>query len=272
MRRSSGLKMRLILGVVMAVIAVISYYGKTQENPLTGENQQVGMSPEQEVAMGLQSAPQMAQEYGGLYPDNKVQQQIKGIGNKLVRSFNKELQGRGIQNPYQFDFHVLRDDKTVNAFALPGGQIFITAGLLGRLQSEDQLAGVLGHEIGHVIHRHSAQQMASSSFFQGLAGAATAATGSYGGSQIANYVAQVKMMKFGRDDELESDEFGVNYMIDAGYNANSMIEVMEILAEAGGGEMNRDEFMSSHPSPANRVSKIKEHIATYGGNSANAGY
>jgi len=106
MRGSAGLKVRLILGFVMAVISVISYYGKTQKNPLTGEKQQVGMSLEQEVAKGLQSAPQMAQEYGGLYPDNREQQQIKGVGNRLVRSFNAELQGRGIQNPYQFDFHV----------------------------------------------------------------------------------------------------------------------------------------------------------------------
>jgi beta-barrel assembly-enhancing protease len=253
MGRSSGLKMRLILGVVMAIIAVISYYSKTQENPLTGESQQVGMSPEQEVAMGLQSAPQMAQEYGGLYPDNKVQQQIKAVGNRLVNSFDQTLKAKGIQNPYRFDFHVLRDDQTVNAFALPGGQIFITVGLLSKLSSEDQLAGILGHEVGHVVHRHSAQQMATSSFFQGLAGAATAVSGGYGGSEIANYVAQIKMMKFGRDDELESDDFGVQYMI----------EVMEILAEAGGGEMDRDEFMSSHPSPANRVAKIKEHIAKY---------
>jgi beta-barrel assembly-enhancing protease len=263
MGRSSGLKMRLILGVVMAIIAVISYYSKTQENPLTGESQQVGMSPEQEVAMGLQSAPQMAQEYGGLYPDNKVQQQIKAVGNRLVNSFDQTLKAKGIQNPYRFDFHVLRDDQTVNAFALPGGQIFITVGLLSKLSSEDQLAGILGHEVGHVVHRHSAQQMATSSFFQGLAGAATAASGGYGGSEIANYVAQIKMMKFGRDDELESDDFGVQYMIGSGYNPNSMIEVMEILAEAGGGEMDRDEFMSSHPSPANRVAKIKEHIAKY---------
>ncbi|MGR3811630.1 M48 family metalloprotease [Jiulongibacter sp. NS-SX5] len=263
MRRSSGLKMRIILGLVMAGIALISYYGKTQVNPVTGEKQQVGMSPEQEVAMGLQSAPQMAQEYGGLYPDNKLQNQIKGVGNKLVRNFNSDLAAQGVSNPYQFDFHVLRDGQTVNAFALPGGQIFITAGLLSRLQNEDQLAGVLGHEIGHVVHRHSAQQMAKGEFFQGLAGAATAASGSYGTSQVANYVAQIKMMKFGRDDELESDEFGVLYLMKSGYEPEAMIEVMEILAEASGGDMNRDEFMSSHPSPANRISKIREHISNY---------
>ncbi len=247
----------------MAVIALISYYGKTQVNPLTGESQQVGMTPEQEVAMGIQSAPEMAREFGGLYPDNQLQQQVKKVGNRVLRRFEEDLAVKGIQDPFRFDFHLLRDGETVNAFALPGGQIFITAGLLGRLKSEDQLAGVLGHEIGHVIHRHSSQQMAKSEFYQGLAGAATAASGSYNTAQIANYVAQVKMMKYGRDDELESDEFGVKYLILSGYEPNAMIEVMEILAEASGGQMDRDEFMSSHPSPANRIAHIKKHIENY---------
>ncbi|MDP5140080.1 MAG: M48 family metalloprotease [Spirosomaceae bacterium] len=264
-RGSSSLKTRLIIGLVMAAVAYFSYLGKTQDNPLTGESQHVSMSPEQEVAMGLQSAPRMAQEYGGLYPDQEVQNQVKAVGNKLVTIFNRDLQQKNIKNPYRFDFHVLRDNKTVNAFALPGGQIFITAALLGRLKSEDQLAGVLGHEIGHVIHRHSAEQMATTEFYQGLAGAATAAGGDMGGAQVANYVAQVKLTKFGRDDELESDEFGVKYMINGGYNPYALIEVMEILAQASGGDMDRNEFMTTHPSPANRISKIKEHITKYGG-------
>lgn len=263
MRRGSGLKMRLIIGVVMAAVALISYYSKTQENPLTGEKQQVSMTPQEEVALGMQSAPQMAQEYGGLYPDNEVQQRIKNVGNKIVTAFNKEIRAQNLGNPYTFDFHVLRDERTVNAFALPGGQIFITAALLTRLKTEDQLAGVLGHEVGHVVHRHSAQQMAQGEFYQGLAGAATAASGSAGGAQIANYVAQFKMMKFGRDDELQSDEFGVRYMIASGYNPEDLIEVMKILAEASGGDMNRDDFMSTHPSPANRIEQIQAHIAKY---------
>lgn len=266
MQQSGGLKFRLIIGVVMALIAVIGYYSKNQVNPITGEKQHIDLTPEQEVAMGLQSAPQMAQEYGGLYQDNEVQQQAKAVGYKLVKQVEAEAKAKGVQQPYQFDFHVLADDQTVNAFALPGGQIFITAGLLGRLKSEDQLAGVLGHEIGHVIHRHSAQQMAQSDFYQGLVGAvATATTDPYsgmGGGQIAQYVAQIQQMKFGRKDELQSDEFGVKYMIQAGYNPEAMIQVMEILAEASGGAQ-RDEFMSSHPSPENRIAKIKEHIAKY---------
>ena len=262
MNNSGGFKLRLIIGLVMAGMALLSYYGKTQENPLTGEQQQVSLSPAEEVAMGLQSAPGMADEYGGLYPDNAVQDKIKQIGIHLVKTFNQEVEAAGHGNPYRFDFHVLRDPQTVNAFALPGGQVFITVGLLSKLKSEDQIAGVLGHEIGHVVYRHSSEQMAKTEFYQGLAGAATAAAGDMGASQIANYVAQVKLMKFGRDDELESDEFGVKYMIKSGYNAEAMIEVMEVLAASSGGG-SRDEFMSSHPSPENRIGKIKEHIAKY---------
>ncbi|WP_367914646.1 M48 family metalloprotease [Leadbetterella sp. DM7] len=264
MQRGNGLKFRLIIGLVMAAIAYFSYMGKSQENPLTGEHQKVSLSTEEEVALGLQSAPRMAQEYGGLYPDQQVQNQVSAVGNKLVRVFNEELAARGITNPYKFNFYVLRDGQTVNAFALPGGQVFITVGLLSRLKSEDQLAGVLGHEIGHVIHRHSSEQMAKTEFYQGLAGAATASAGDLGAGQIASYVANMKLMKYGRDDELESDEFGVHYMINAGYNPQAMVEVMEILAEASGGDMDRDDFNSTHPSPANRVTRIREHIAKYG--------
>ncbi|RYU97392.1 M48 family metalloprotease [Emticicia agri] len=266
--RSSGFKLRLIIGVIMAIVAAISYYGKNQVNPLTGEEQHIALTPEQEVAMGVQSAPQMAQEYGGVYQDNEVQQQVKAVGYKIVNQLETEAKSKGVQIPYQFDFHVLADNQTVNAFALPGGQIFITVALLQRLKSEAQLAGILGHEVGHVIHRHSAEQMAKSDFYQGLVGAvATATTDPYSGmgaGQIAQYVAQIQQMKFGRDDELQSDEFGVKYMIEAGYNPNAMIEVMKILEEASGGAR-QEEFMSTHPSPENRISQIKEHIAKYGG-------
>ncbi|GGD61408.1 hypothetical protein GCM10011514_26820 [Emticicia aquatilis] len=264
--QSSGLKFRLLIGIVMAIVALISYYSKNQVNPITGEKQHIDLTPEQEVAMGLQSAPQMAQEYGGLYNDNEVQQQAKAVGYKIVKQVADEAKAKGVNIPYQFDFHVLADDQTVNAFALPGGQIFITVGLLKRLKSEDQLAGVLGHEVGHVIHRHSAQQMAKSDFYNGLVGAVATATSdgtSMGGGQIAQYVAQIQQMKFGRNDELQSDEFGVKYMIQAGYDPNAMIQVMEILEEAAGGQR-QDEFMSTHPSPENRIAKIKEHIAKYG--------
>ncbi|MFN4146861.1 MAG: M48 family metalloprotease [Runella sp.] len=251
---------RLLIGLVMAVIALISYFNKTQVNPVTGKKQQVSLTPQQEVALGLQSAPQMAAEYGGLYQDEKVQFLIKKIGHGIVQ--NTEAKN----SPYQFDFHVLADPETVNAFAVPGGQIFITMGLLKRLKTEDQVAGVLGHEIGHVIGRHSAQQMAKQELLGGLAGAAGAAlsdpSSPNGSAYMAQYVANLMNLKYGRDDELEADDFGVKYMVATGRNPEAMIEVMQILAAAG--SPNRPaEFQSTHPSPENRIAKIKEAMARY---------
>jgi beta-barrel assembly-enhancing protease len=250
---SGGLKLRLIIMLIMGAVAFFSYLGKTQINPITGEKQRVGMSPEQEVAMGLQSAPSMADEYGGLYQNQEVQDYVKRVGDRLVNSSEAKT------SPYQFAFHALADEQTVNAFALPGGQIFITMALLKRLESEDQLAGVLGHEIGHVINRHSAEQMAKSDFYQGLVGAVSAGMNM---GQVAQYVAQMKLMKFGREDEIESDDYGIKYMLNAKYKPEGMIRVMEILKEASGGQ-SRDEFSSSHPSPENRIAKINEAIAKY---------
>jgi predicted Zn-dependent protease len=251
---------RLIMALVVALISVIGYWTKTQENPVTGEKQRVNMTPEQEVAMGLQSAPQMAQEFGGLYQDAKVQQLAKSIGQKLVQSSD------AARSPYRFDFHVLADQRTVNAFALPGGQIFITMALLQRLKTEDEVAGVLAHEIGHVVGRHSAEQMATSELMSGLAGAATIALSEPGSANnsayIAQYVANMLNMKYGREDELESDDFGVKYMIQAGYNPEALLQVMRVLAEASGGNA-PPEFASTHPSPGNRMEKIKGAIEKY---------
>jgi len=212
------------------------------------------MTAEQEIAIGLQSAPEMAQQHGGLYPDERMQALVDAVGNKLVkRSVARET-------PYQYEFHLLADDRTINAFALPGGQIFITYALFSQL-NEPQLAGVLGHEIGHVIGRHSAERIAESNFWQ------TLATGASVGGDMGNLVAgigQNTLLKNGRGDELESDELGVLFMIQSGYNVNEMIAVMEILKAAAG--PNRvPEFQSTHPDPENRIEKIKEAIQKYSG-------
>lgn len=226
---------------------------KSSVNPVTGETQRVDLTPEQEIAMGLQSAPQMAAEFGGLYPDNNVQLKVRALGQKLVTLTE------AAKSPYQFNFHVLADDRTVNAFALPGGQIFITMALLSRLESEDQLAAVLGHEMGHVINRHSAEHMAQQGLLNGIMQGVTMGSGDMSTAQIASMVGNIIGMKYGREDELESDKYGVRYAYEAGYDPAAAIRVMEILEEASGGSQ-RDEFMSTHPSPANRIDKIKEEI------------
>ena len=179
------------------------------------------------------------------------------MGQKLVNS--SEL----ANSPYQFNFHVLADEQTINAFALPGGQIFITMALLKRLKTEDQVAGVLGHEMGHVINRHSSEQMAQSGLMNGIIQGVAMGSGSMSTAQIAGYLGNFLNMKYGRDDELESDAYGIRYMYKAGYDPHEMLKVMDILAEASGGS-ERDEFSSTHPSPENRAIKIKEEIAKLG--------
>lgn len=250
---------RIIIAVIIAAVSSILYFTNTQINPVTGEKQRVSMTADQEIALGVESAPQMAGQFGGLLPDKAVQAYVKGVGERIVASSAAK------NSPYQFDFHVLRDPETINAFALPGGQIFITTALLKRLQNEAQLAGVLGHEIGHVIGRHSAEHLAKARLTQGLTSAAgVAASSDYSSGQtaamIANMVGSMVTMRFGREDELESDLFGVHYMVDAGYDPGALKEVMRILAESRSGSP-QPEFLSTHPDPGNRTQRIEDEIA-----------
>jgi len=247
-------KGRIIIGLFVAVIVVISYLMKTEENPVTGEKQKVSLTVDQEIKLGLQSAPEMIREFGGEYSDQKLQAYIDRIGERILSSTEAG------KSPYKFDFHLLADGKTVNAFALPGGQIFITVALFDRLKTEDQVAGVLGHEIGHVINRHSAEHIAQQELTQGLIQATDIATGDP--SMISRFVGNMVNMKYGRDDELEADRFGVKYLIQSDYKPEAMIEVMQILKEASGGGSGPD-FMSTHPSPDNRIGKLKEVINEY---------
>ena len=251
MRRGSW-KIRIFIGLAIVAFAFIKRCSSKEENPYTGRVQTINMSAEQEIAIGLQSTPEIAQQYGGLYPDEKLQAYVDLVGNKLVQNSIAR------ETPYQYDFHLLADDQTINAFALPGGPIFITYALFKQL-NEAQLAGVLGHEIGHVIGRHSAERIAESEHWQLLATGAS--VGADAGNLIGG-IGQNILLKNGRGDELESDDLGVLLMMNSGYQPEEMIKVMEILKAAAG--PNRvPEFQSSHPDPENRIEKIQESIEKY---------
>ena len=256
-RSRGGLKMRLIIAAVMVIFSLFSYMRMGQTNPVTGERQRVAMSAEQEIAMGLQAAPEMAAQHGGLHPDPRGQQIVDAVGSRLLAALDGWLQERGKTSPYRFEFHLLRDPQTVNAFALPGGQVFITYALYSQLETEGQLAGVLGHEIGHVLSRHGAQRLAKHKLTQGLVGAAGVAGGGYDSAQMAQLVGQFINMKYGRGDELESDKWGVLLTAEAGYDPRAMFGVMDILDRSSGGK-GPPEMMSTHPKPANRKAYIQE--------------
>ncbi len=254
MRSRGSWKIRILIGLAIVAFAFIQRCNNKEENPYTGRVQNINMSAEQEIAIGLQSAPEMAQQHGGLYPDERMQAFVDAVGQKLVRNSIAR------ETPYQYDFHLLADDRTINAFALPGGQCFITYALFKEL-NEAQLAGVMGHEIGHVIGRHSAERIAESSFWQTLTMGASVG-GDMGG--LVQGIGQNTLLKNGRGDELESDDLGVLLMIQSGYDPYQMIEVMKILKAAAG--PNRvPEFQSTHPDPENRIEKIKEAILKYQG-------
>jgi predicted Zn-dependent protease len=254
MRRGNS-KIKLLIGAAIVLFSVVKYCSNSEVNPYTGKTQHISISPKQEIAIGLQSAPSMAQQHGGLHPNEKYQNLVDAVGKKLVDNSIARASG------YPFEFHLLKDERTINAFALPGGQCFITFALFSKLKNEDQLAGVIGHEIGHVIGRHSAERMAKQDLTQGLLSGASVGFDPSTAQGMAG-IANVINMKYGRGDELESDDLGVKLMLDANYNPEELIGVMEILKSAAGPNKT-PEFQSTHPDPENRIAKIKEAIKKY---------
>lgn len=254
----SGCGPRLLIGLVMVIGTVFMYLRTPKEfNPVTGKEQRLALNMKEEVQLGLQSAPKMAQQFGGRSADQRAAAKVEEVGQRVAAN------SRARQMPYRYNFHLLADNKTVNAFALPGGQIFITEALFRRLETEDMLAGVLGHEIGHVVGRHSAAQISKQKLTQGITMAAVlAGSGESGGAasgQLAQMIGNMVNMKYGRGDELEADRLGVLFMNEAGYKPEALIQVMKVLEEASGGRSG-PEYMNSHPNPGNRAEKIAELI------------
>ncbi|MGJ3237470.1 MAG: M48 family metalloprotease [Anaerolineae bacterium] len=259
MRRRSGgnssAVIRLLIGLGIAAFSLFSYFASAQYNDVTGENQYVSISPRQEIALGLQSAPSLVQEFGGEYRDDEVQETISTIGFDLVNNSIAR------DEPWQWEFTVL-DSEVINAFALPGGQVFITTGMLERLD-ENEVAAVLAHEIVHVLARHGAQRLAQNDLTNGLIGAVSVASGDANASQTAAVIAQLVNLQYGREDELQSDRLGVCLMIEAGYDPEGMIGVQRVLESISSGQR-QPEFLSTHPDPGNRIREIQDTIDNAG--------
>lgn len=265
-QRGAGLGTRLIIALVIALIGWFMYASHTEVNPITGEKQHVSISPDQEIRLGLESAPEMAREMGGEVPtDDPRYIEVQKIGQQLVSGTEAQ------KSPWKFKFHLLSDPKTINAFALPGGQIFITSGLYDKLQTEAELAGVLGHEMGHVIERHTAQQMAKSQLGKLLVVAVGAAasdasggrSGAYSATAIAAVVNQMFQLRYSRQDESQADMWGIKLTEEVGYKPEAMIQVMEILKASTGDRGGTPEIFQTHPNPDLRMKQIREYLAEH---------
>jgi predicted Zn-dependent protease len=223
-------------------------------NPATGGNQLMLVSEAQEIQMGRQADSAVVASIG-LYPDAVWQRYIQQFGARLAATSERPT--------LPWTFRVV-DDPAVNAFALPGGFVYVTRGLLAHLTSEAELASVVGHEIGHVTARHTAAEMSK----QQLIGLGLA-VGSMASSQVAKYAGTANQalgilyLKFSRDDESQADQLGLRYMRRANYDPRQMPEVFRMLdrlsAAEGGGRL--PTWLETHPSPANRVAAIAGQIA-----------
>ena len=258
------LLIRLGIGLLFALFGLISYCTNVVQNPVTGEKQRVQLTPNQEVVLGQRASQQMAAKNGGAYPDAALQKYVAQVGERIVRQ-SSASKAPSPNSHYPYKFYLLNNPQTINAFALPGGPVFITVGLLRRLKSEAQLAGVLGHEIGHVVARHGAEHLAKQQLGTSLVNAiGVAASDNPQDAQRAAVLAQAAnqmvSLQYGRADELESDQLGFRFMSEAGYNPQGIVELMQILGSARQGGAS-PEFFNTHPNPENRLEKLKSLIA-----------
>jgi predicted Zn-dependent protease len=209
------------------------------------------VSVDQEVAIGRQAQAQVKKQVPELGGD--VHAYIAGIGRELVR------QTEGPKYPYTFSVANYRE---INAFALPGGPVWINRGAIDAARNESQLAGVLAHEIAHVARRHAAAQLTKGVIADGLLWLLGTVLGNDTGARAAQIAAQViaggYLLKFSRDDERDADRVGIAIMRRAGWDQRGMVEFLEILRDRQGRTPSDVEvFLSSHPSPASRVQELR---------------
>lgn len=217
-------------------------------NPVTGEDQFLLVSPEDEKKMGEEYSKQVEKELGESVNDVQIQNYINSVGQKIARISHSPEIG--------FSYKTI-DHNSVNAFALPGGYIYITTGLLKELNAESQLAAILAHETAHVTARHIAE-LITRDYLIGIGFSVAGSQAASSAIRIADIVRQLEGMSFSRRQERQADTVGMDYMVKAGYTPYGMVETMEILQKQD--EYRPIEFFSTHPSPENRVGYLREHI------------
>lgn len=222
-------------------------------NPVTGQRELALISEQQEIEMGREASQQVEQEIG-LVEDADLQGYVSGIGLELARDSERP------DLPWHF---AVVDDASPNAFALPGGFIYVTRGLMDLMGSEAQLAAVLGHEIGHVTARHSVSQLSRAQLAQlglGVGMILVPELQQYG--QVAGAGLQLIFLKYGRDDERQADELGFGYALQAGYDVREMARVFQSLDRAAelAGASALPTWLSSHPNPPERIETVERRV------------
>ena len=247
------------------VLSMLMLFVACAVNPVTGRKQLMFMSEEQEIALGKQSDPSIVAMFG-LFEDAKIQKFITEKGMEMAKVSHRP------HLPYEFK---ILDSPVVNAFAVPGGFIYFTRGILAHFNNEAEFAGVLGHEIGHVTARHSASQQTKATVAQILLiGGLVVSPAFRNFANEAQQGLQLLFLKYSRDNESQSDELGVEYSTKIGYDAHEMANFFNTLSQMREGTESESlpTFLSTHPDPgdrSNKVSKMADKAQkTAGGNFA----
>lgn len=250
---------------LLASTAVAGLEGCVSTNPATGRTSFTGMySIQDDIALGRKETPKLTKQFGGEYEDTTIRQYVTDVGRRLARTTEiKDL-------PYKF---TVLNSPVVNAFALPGGFVFISRGLLALASNEAEIASVLGHELGHVNARHTAERLSQGMLAQIGATVLSAATGSRIVGDLASFGAQAYVKGFSRSQEFEADMLGVRYMSRAGYDPDASVAFLKTLRQHSQleakmmglppGKVDEFNIMSTHPRTVERVEKaIQQAKAT----------
>jgi len=220
-------------------------------NPITGEEELMLLPESQDIEIGRKYAPEVEKELGGKIDNPALQNYIDSVGQRIARISHRP--------DWEYHFVALKDD-SLNAFALPGGYIFITKGMLEKLQTEAQLAAILAHATVHIVARDTANAMSSQIGLSLLLSAVTSGETSRGVLTAAQLAQQIISLRYSRKDEREADLGGLDYMVAAGYNPYGMVETMQMLENEQ--KVRTVEFLSSHPPPENRTAYLTQRIQT----------
>lgn len=235
--------------ILFAACLSLCFLTGCADNPLTGDKELMLIPEEQDIEIGRVYAPEIEKELGGKVKDEVLQDYIDSVGQKIARISHKPS--------WEYHYVALNHDM-INAFALPGGYIFITKGMLRKLKTEAQLAAVLAHETVHVVARDTSNAMSNQIGMTILMAAAVSQEPTSATMAAAGITQQIIALKYSRKDERQADLGGLGYMVAAGYNPFGMVEIMQMLEDLRSFEI--VEFFSSHPSPYNRVGYIGLHI------------
>jgi predicted Zn-dependent protease len=250
--------MRIIKKITLGAILALLFIGCTKA-PITGRSQLIMINPQEEIKLGYASAKQILSKEK-ISRDARKNAMVKRVGQKIAR-----VTEQNYKTNFKWEFFVIENDKQANAFCLPGGKVFVYTGIFKYVASDDELAAVMGHEIGHALARHGAERMSRGQLAQMGGQVLNSVMIGRGNPQSTAMVMQAfgvgtqlgVMLPHSREQELEADYIGVILASKAGYRATAALSFWEKFAKSG---ETPPEYLLTHPAPKNRITKIRQLI------------